>query len=108
MLKRVVFATVCLLGLAAPAWAYIDASPTLGRVVKESTNIMVLRVEKVSKDKGVIIYTKVEDLKGKFPTDQIKHRITEGWHPGESKLILDWAERSEERRVGKEGRSGWM
>jgi hypothetical protein len=91
-MNRVVCTTVCLLGLAAPAWAYIDASPTLGRVVKDSPNIVVVRVEKVSKDKKIIIYRKVVDLKGKHPTDQIKHRITEGWHPGESKLILDWAE----------------
>jgi hypothetical protein len=52
---RYLWALIILLGLAVPAWAYIDAAPTLGRVVKESTNIVVLRVEKVSKDKGVII-----------------------------------------------------
>jgi hypothetical protein len=30
-MKRVMGVTVCLFGMAAPAWAYIDASPTLGR-----------------------------------------------------------------------------
>jgi HEAT repeat protein len=89
---RSLWTPIILLGLATPARTYIDASPTLARVVKDSTNIVVLRVEKVSKDKGIIIFTKVEDLKGNHPTDQIKHRITEGWHPSESKLILDWAE----------------
>jgi hypothetical protein len=92
VMKRVVCATICLLGLAAPASAYIDASPTLGRVIKDATNIVVLRVEKVSKDKGIIIYMKVEDLKGTHRADRVKHRITAGWHPSESKLILDWAE----------------
>jgi HEAT repeat protein len=92
VIKTVMCAACLLLGLAAPVSAYIDASPTLGRVVRESTNIVVLRVEKASKDKGVIIYSKVEDLKGKDAADQIKHRITEGWHPGEAKLIFDWAE----------------
>ena len=72
----------------------IDASPTLGRVVKESTNIVVLRVEKVSKEKGGIIYSKVEDLKGKYPAGEFKHQLTGGWHPGEAKLVLDWASRA--------------
>src|SRR3954463_4986576 len=81
-----------LLGFATPSGAYIDASPTLGRLVKESTNIVVLRVGKVSKDRRAILYTKAADLKGKYPADQFKHRLTAGWHPGESKLILDWAE----------------
>jgi HEAT repeat protein len=89
---RYLWTPIILHGLAAPVWGYIDASPTLGRVVKDATNIVVLRVEKVSKEKGIIIYSKVEDLKGTYPADQVKHRITEGWHPSESKLILDWAE----------------
>lgn len=86
MVIKLVCVAVCLLGLATPAWAYIDASPTLGRIVKESTSIVVLQVEKVSQEKGVVIYKKVEDLEGEHPTGQIKHQITAGWHLGESKL----------------------
>jgi HEAT repeat protein len=91
-MKRLFYPLLALIGLPGPAPAYIDASPTLGRLVKESTNIVVLRVEKVSMDKRAIIYTKVADLKGKYPADQVKHQLTDGWHPGESKFILEWAE----------------
>src|SRR5437763_10269604 len=92
LMKRLLCAAGVLCGLARPAWGYIDASPTLGKVIKDSTNIVVLRVEKVSRGKRIIIYEKVADLKGRHPTDRVKHHITDGWHPGEAKLILDWAE----------------
>jgi HEAT repeat protein len=91
-MRKLFYPLIVLLGLPSPTPAYIDASPTLGRLLKDSTNIVVLRVEKVSKDKRAIIYTKVADLKGKYAADQFKHQLTDGWHPGESKLILDWAE----------------
>src|SRR5262245_5742367 len=59
------------------ASAYIDAPPTLGRLVRfDGTDIAVLRVEKVSKEKRVIIYQKVKDLKGKLP-DRVKHHISD-------------------------------
>lgn len=58
---------------AAPALAYITYPvATLGRLT-ESTYITVIRVENVSREKGVIIYRKVRDLKGKYPKDVIKH-----------------------------------
>jgi HEAT repeat protein len=77
---------------ATPARAYVDAAPTLRTVIEESTNIVVLRVDKVSREKRVIIYTKVADLKGTQPDGPVKHLITDGFHPREPKLILDWAE----------------
>jgi hypothetical protein len=58
---------------ALPARAYITAPvATLGRL-SESTYVTVVRVEKVSKEKGVIIYRKVRDLKGTYPKEAIKH-----------------------------------
>ncbi|HEV3080452.1 MAG TPA: HEAT repeat domain-containing protein [Gemmataceae bacterium] len=58
---------------APPARAYVTAPvATLGQL-SESTYITVVRVEKVSKEKGIIIYRKVRDLKGKYPKDAIKH-----------------------------------
>jgi HEAT repeat protein len=38
------------------------------------------------------LYQKVADLKGRHPDERVKHHVTEGLHPREPKLILDWAE----------------
>ena len=58
----------------APARAYITAPvATLGAAWSDSTFVTVIRVEKVSREKGIIIYTKVRDLKGKYPNSTIKH-----------------------------------
>src|SRR5581483_8548485 len=77
-----------LLGVAAlllparPAGAYIEASYTLGRIVQECTNILVMVVDKVDKQNNRILYKKVRDLKGTHPTDIIRHNIAQaGFHP---------------------------
>src|SRR5687768_13537459 len=85
-------AVACLLAFAAHASAYFDASPTLGRLVREATNVVVLRVDKVSREKRAIVYTKVADLKGTHAGEQVKHQLTDGWQPGEARLVLDRAE----------------
>src|SRR5262245_20262043 len=94
-------ASVCLFLLAAglllclvPAvQAYVAAPHSLGQVITLSTNIMVLRVEKVDKEKNLIIYHKVRDLKGQHPTDVIKHNIGRGgFNPREWQYTMDWAE----------------
>lgn len=77
---------------ANPASAYIDAAPTLGKLIKDADYIMVLRVEAVSQEKRVIIYKKVADLKGKCPGSDFKHQITDGYPPREPTIIMDWAE----------------
>jgi len=82
-----------LLAAAPAARAYVEAPYSLGQVCKEATNVMVLEVTKVNKEKGLIIYKKVEDLKGKHPTDEIKHNIGQrGFHPREWQNIMKWAE----------------
>ncbi len=83
---------VALTWLASPARAYIDVTPTLGRLLKDSSTVVLLRVEQVSREKRIIIYRKVADLKGHHPTEQVKHQITDGFHPREPASILDWAE----------------
>ena len=45
--------------LSPEAFAYVEAPYSLGRIVHESTNIVVMRVEKVDKEQNLIIYTKV-------------------------------------------------
>ena len=65
-------------GLARPAFGYIDYSPTLGQLIKDSTHIVVIRVDKVSQEKRAILFQKVADLKGKFDTEKINYQITDG------------------------------
>jgi hypothetical protein len=85
---------VVLLGVILPsARAYVEAPHSLGQVITLSTNVMVLRVEKVDREKNLVIYRKVRDLKGKHPTDVIKHNIARnGYNAREWQYPMDWAE----------------
>ena len=59
--------------LASSADPYITAPvQTLGKLC-ESTYITLVQVEKFNREKGVIIYKKVRDLKGQYPRDRIRH-----------------------------------
>jgi len=88
-----VLAVWALLLAAAPALAYVEAPMSLGAVVAQSTNIVLMRVEAVDREKNLIIYRKVQDIKGKHPTDVIKHNIGRGGlRPNEWKPQMDWAE----------------
>jgi hypothetical protein len=80
--------------LVAPVGrAYVEAPMSLGAVVAQSTNIVLMRVESADKQKNLIIYRKVRDIKGKHPTDVIKHNIGRGGlRPDEWKPPVDWAE----------------
>jgi hypothetical protein len=60
--------------------------------MRDSSHIAVLEVVKVNKEKRLILYKKVADLKGRLGHEEIKHRITDGSHPREPRTILDWAE----------------
>ncbi|HVW02904.1 MAG TPA: hypothetical protein VHB77_21270, partial [Planctomycetaceae bacterium] len=78
-----------------PAWslAYVEAPYTLGRVVEESTHIVLVEVARINAEKKLIIYRKVENLKGEYPDEEIKHNIGErGFHEREWRTIMDWAE----------------
>ena len=86
-------ASVSLWLIPPPAQAYVEAPYTLGRVIAESSNVLVMRVEKVDKEKNMIIYRKVRDIKGKHPTDEIKHNIGKGgYNPREWQYPMAWAE----------------
>ena len=79
--------------LPLPARAYVEVPFSLGKVIADSTNIIVLRVDKVDREKNLIIYTKVSDLKGKQPGDVMKHNIGQaGFHPREWQNVMAWAE----------------
>jgi hypothetical protein len=79
--------------LPPPARGYVEAGHSMGMVVNLSTNIVVVQVDRVDKDKNLIIYKKVKDLKGTHPTDVIKHNIGRGgYNPREWQYIMEWAE----------------
>src|SRR5258708_39944594 len=79
--------------LARPASAYVEAHYTLPRVIKESTNIVVMKVFKVNKERKLIYYKKVADLKGKHPVDEIKHNVgVGGVHAFEQEAAIEWGE----------------
>ncbi|MBS0206241.1 MAG: VCBS repeat-containing protein [Planctomycetes bacterium] len=84
---------VCWFGIVRPALAYVEIAYTLGRVVLESTAITVLRVEKVDKERNLIMFRKVQDVKGTMAGETTKHNIGRGgFHEREWKAIMDWAE----------------
>src|SRR5262249_45175488 len=59
-----------------PAAADVAVTPpTLGALCKDSVNIYVLRVEKASAEKGVILFKGAEVLKGKPDPTAAKHVI---------------------------------
>src|SRR5262249_16497517 len=77
---------------SASALAYIDAAPTLGKLIKESSHICVVEVGKVNAEKREILFKKTADLRDKYPGEQINHQLTDGFPPREPRFILDWAE----------------
>jgi hypothetical protein len=94
-MKRGACLVACLALLAAAplARAYVEVPYALGRICQESTNIVLVEVTKVNKEKNLIIYKKVEDLKGKHPKDEIKHNVGQrGYHAREWQNIMNWAE----------------
>ena len=79
--------------LAQRGLAYVEAPMSLGAIVAQSTNIVLMRVESADKEKNLIIYRKVRDIKGKHPQEVIKHNIGRGGlRPNEWKPQMDWAE----------------
>ena len=76
-----------------PAQAYVEVPITLGDIIRQSTNVCTMQVSKVDREKNLIIYTKVQDIKGKHPQTEIKHNIGRGGlRPGEWEEIMKWAE----------------
>lgn len=75
------------------AWGYVEAPFTLAKVIQDSTNVLAVRVEKVDREKNLIIFRKVRDIKGKHPGETIKHNIGKrGFHPREWQNIMNWAQ----------------
>lgn len=83
---------VLALTVAAPsAVAYIHFPPmTLPKMCKDSHHIRLLRVEKYSKEKGVIVFTLAESLKGGPSRIRSFKHVLRAEAPG-AKPIFDWA-----------------
>lgn len=101
MPRRMRWFMLLMLPLAAvvlPWWvsrspAYVEAPMSFGAIVAQSSNIVLMRVEMVDRDKNLIVYRKVQDIKGKHPTELIKHNIGRGGlRANEWKPQMDWAE----------------
>ena len=92
-MKRLLCVSLVALLCAVLARAYVEAPYSLGRVCQESTNIVLVEVMRVNKERGLIVFKKVKDLKGKHPEQEIKHNIGKrGFHPREWQNIMAWAE----------------
>lgn len=72
-MRRAVGLLLLFLLFTTRAQAYITAPVTTLGQLCNSTHVTVVQVDKVNKEKGVVIYRKVKDLKGKYPRDTIKH-----------------------------------
>jgi hypothetical protein len=97
--KRVRLFVLCFLGALGvlavqfPVRAYVEAPHSLGQVVSLSTNVVLMRIEKVDKEKNLIVYRKIRDLKGTHPTEIIRHLIGRGgFNPREWQYPMEWAE----------------
>jgi hypothetical protein len=80
--------------LACPphrALGYVDLAPTLARILNESQEIVLVEVDKFSRDNGAVILKKVRDLKGQASANPIKHHLAaeDATVPGH---ILEWCE----------------
>ena len=86
-------AIIAIVSIARPTRAYVEAAYPLGRILNESTNVMVLKVETVDKQKNLIVYKKILDLKGQDSRTVIKHDIGQrGFNPREWQGVMAWAE----------------
>ncbi len=82
-----------LLCTSRPALGYVEAPHSLGQVISLSTNVILCRVESVDRQKNLIVYRKVRDLKGTDNRDLIRHNIGKGgFNPREWQYPMEWAE----------------
>lgn len=93
MLLAPLLAALALGWILTPGRAYVEAPLSLGAVLAQSSNVVLVRVVSVDKKNNLIVYRKVQDVKGKHNGDLIKHNIGRGGlRPNEWKPPIDWAE----------------
>ncbi|MFQ3593313.1 MAG: HEAT repeat domain-containing protein [Gemmataceae bacterium] len=63
---------LCLVG--QPAHAYITFPvQTLGAALTDSDHVTLVKLDKFDREKGILVFTKVRDLKGKYPLNRMRH-----------------------------------
>jgi hypothetical protein len=96
MLRRISFLLIFLaalgsLCLPSPAPAYIGGPPlSLGLMCSWSTHVMIAQIERIDPAKTVIIFRKVRDVKGKWPTEVFRQHFNPAFPDREH--IFHWAE----------------
>jgi len=71
-----------------PALGYIDVPPhTLGHQCNYSSNIAVLQVESIHKDKKAVVFRQIKVLKGEWSAETVRHFVVSA----ETEPILAWA-----------------
>jgi hypothetical protein len=50
----------------------------------------MMKVKKFSKERAVVLFEKVKDLKGKYPRPGLREHVGSAHLPGEKKHYLDW------------------
>jgi HEAT repeat protein len=98
MLAKAWLAIICaglLLSRAAAQAPEMDwsalGSQTLGATIQRASYIAVLQVEKVDRDRRVITYKKVADLKGTEPATTIDHALGADISEHQREQVLEWA-----------------
>ncbi len=77
--------------LAESTPAYIGGPPlSLGIMCNWSTHVMIAKVDKIDRDKNVVIFQKVRDVKGKWPSDVVRQFFNPGL-PTRGH-VMNWAE----------------
>jgi hypothetical protein len=93
VLMRILAAPCLLAWCAGPAGAYVGRPPpTLGDLCRQATHIYLLKVEKFSAEKGVILFKPAQQLKApkELPDDALAKQVI-GPKVNGAKIILDWA-----------------
>ncbi len=82
-----------LMAWPATAMAFIGRQPpTLGELCRQADYIYALRVEKFSRETGVIVFKPAQELKTNTKlADGVLAKHVIGWKDTGSKIILDWA-----------------
>jgi hypothetical protein len=110
--KRTLATIPILLGWLIPAQGGIMIPDGLGSILKDSTTIVELEVEKFDRDRGIVIWKKKGDLKGKHGADQLQLRL----HPSLDHTppkdlrswFLDWAQPGRTALLFHNGAGGVM
>ncbi len=78
---------------AGPSQGFIDVHrpETLGSFCARAQSITVLKLDRISKDKGVLVFTKVKDLKGDLGSDEIRDALGDAHTEDERKHARDAA-----------------